>query len=184
MKSKTLLMMVGRAAIGVIAIALVWNPLENFAFVVAQGQDPSYDLGSSYELWYRPPWGSSGGIVYWPSKEQPFEHVISEAVLEFAISGPWIIGRTAESWFGINKKSHDVHKLDSKEKLEAAIGLDLSTVKVETDPKPYLIVKPEALAAKFNANRLCWILLFVLPIGLGLGPFFARKLGRRVRNRR
>jgi hypothetical protein len=180
MKSKMILMIVGRATMGVIAIALIWSPLVNMTFSFAQGPDPRYALGGNYELWYRPPWGSSGGIVYWPSEEEPPEHMISQPVLEFAMNDPWIIGRTEEGWFGINKESHDVYYPQSKDQLKATTSLDLSLLKMETDPTPYLIVRPEALAAKAKANRLCWVLLFVIPLALGFGPLVIRKLVRSI----
>jgi len=176
---KKMLAMVFRFAIGGVIVLGIWKPLRDVAFWFAQGPDPRYDFGGNYEMWYRPPWGSSsGGIVYWPLKEEPWEHIISEPLIEFALTGPWIVGRTAKSWFAINKESHDVHKLDSKVKLEAVTGLDLSGVNMETDPTPYLIVKPAALAAKAKSNRLCWILLFLLPLALGFGPVIIRRRAR------
>jgi len=173
-----LLMIVGRAAIGVMGVVLIWSPLVNLTFVFAQGQDPGYSFGGGYELWYRQPWGSSGGILYWPSRKEPFEHVISQPVLEFTLRGPWIIGKTERGWFSINKESHDVYYPQSEAQLRTTTSLDVSSLKTETDPTPYLVVKPKALAAKAAVNRLCWVLLLIIPLALGFGPLVIRKLVR------
>jgi len=173
-------MLILRLVVGTVLVLLAWKPIVNIAFVFAQGQDPRFDLGASYELWYRPPWGSSGGIVYWPSEEEPPQHIIGQAILEFALSGPWIIGKTEKGWFAINKESHDVHYPQSREQVRTATGIDISSAKMQTDPMPYLIVRPKALAAKRRATRLCWILLFIVPTALAFGPLGVRKIAKKL----
>lgn len=180
MEYRKMSMFMLRALIGVSLILLIWKPIVNIAFAFAQGPDPRFDLGASYELWYRPPWGSSGGIVYWPSEEEPPEHIIGQPILEFALSGPWIIGKTEKGWFAINKESHDVHYPQSEEQVRTATAINVSSAKMETDPMPYLMVRPEALAAKRRATLLCWILLLVVPTALAFGPLGLRKIAKRL----
>lgn len=175
MTYKNVLMFILRCLCGAALVLLIWNPLVNIVFAFAQGPDPLFDLGNGYKMWYRPPPGSSGGIVYWPSKDEPFEHIISKTVLEFALSGPWIIGTTENGWFGIHKESHQIHYPCSKEQLQSITALEISSIDMETDPMPYLIVRPKAVAAKDKARRICWILLFVVPLVFGFAPIIVKR---------
>lgn len=164
-----------RLIVGVVVVLVIWRPLRNIAFTFAQGQDWAFDLGDSYELA-----GPGLHIIYWPSEERENvgpEKVIPGPVVEFALSGPWIIGRTGDEWFAVNKRTHQVHYPRTKEQLQTITGLDISSIKMETDPMPYLIVRPQALAAKASANRFCWVLLFVVPAFLGFAPYVPRALG-------
>jgi hypothetical protein len=176
MRPKKLLMLTLRLVIGAGIVLLIWKPLVGIPFWLMQGTDARCDLGGNYEMWGPPPWV----IIYWPSIEKKdeygFERVIDDSVNESALVGPWIIGNTPKGWFAINKESHKVYYPLSKDKLQATTGLDLSSVKMETDPMPYLIVRPQAAAAKYKANLFCWILLFVLPTALAFGPYVIRGL--------
>lgn len=169
-----------RLVVGIALVLLAWKPIVEIVFTFALGQDPQYGLGGDYELWYRPPWGTCGGIVFWPSKEEPPEHIIAEPILEFALSGPWIIGKTEAGWFAINKESHDVHYPRSPEEIRTATDIDISSIKTETDPTPYLIVPQKALAARQRATQLCWILLFVVPTVLALGPLAISRVANKL----
>jgi len=163
-----------RLIVGVVVVLVIWKPLLNVTFTFAQGQDWAFDLGDSYELA-----GPGLHIIYWPSEDRENvgpEKVIPGPVAEFAFSGPWIIGMTGNEWFAVNKKTHQVHYPRTKEQLQTVTGLDISSIKMETDPMPYLIVRPEAADAKFRTNLFCWILLFVLPTALAFGPYAIRGL--------
>ena len=161
-----------RLGLGVLLVILAWKPLVGVCFWLAQGPDPRYDLGGGYEIFGPSPYV----LVYWPLKEEPFDRIIDEPLLGFALSGSWIIGRTEKGWFSVNKQAQDVNYPQSEAQLRTATGLDISSLKMETDPTPYLMVKPKALAARVAANRLCWVLLFVLPAALGFGPLAVGKL--------
>ena len=183
MNYRKLLNFILRLSVGIVLILLIWKPFVNITFAFAQGPDPLFDLGNGYKVWYRPPLGSSGGIVYWPSKDEPFKHIISKTVLEFALSGPWIIGTTENGWFGIHKESHQVHYPCSKEQLQSITALEISSIDMETDPTPYLIVRPKALAAKAKANGLCWVLLFLVPLCFGFAPIIVSELVKSSKQR-
>lgn len=166
------------AAAGLCAVLLIWSPVVNAAFGLAQGQDPSFDLGDDYEMW-----GPARTIIHWQSRDNfEWDRIIHpEATLEFALQGPWIIGRTETGWFAIQKKSHQVHYPVSKDHLATVTGLDISSLDMETDPWPYVIARPEALAAKAKANRLCWVLLFVVPVIFGLAPYACKRIAKRTK---
>jgi hypothetical protein len=169
-----------RLCVGIIVVLLIWKPFVTIVFALEQGPDARCDLGGNYEMWGPPPWV----IVYWPSKDYAFERIISEPVLEFALAGPWIIGRTEKDWFGIHKDSHQVHYPRSKEQLQTITGLEISSIHMETDPMPYLIVRPRAAAAKTMANRICWGALFVLPTTLAFAPILLRRATERCNKAR
>jgi hypothetical protein len=163
---------------GLCLVLLIWNPVVSATFELAQGQDPSFDLGDDYEMC-----GPGRTIIYWRSREN-FERdriIHPEATLEFALQGPWIIGRTEKGWFAIQKKNHEVHYPVSKDQLETVTGLDISSSDMETDPWPYLIARPEALAAKAKANRLCWVLLIVVPLISGFAPYAWNRIANSTR---
>jgi len=175
METQKRLMLILRFTIGLIIVLLIWIPITNFVFVVAQGQDPSFDLGSGYEMR-----GPKLIITYWPKTERYdslWQKIIHPGpILEFALRDIWIIGRTEEGWFAINKESHQVHYPRTKEQLHTITGLDISSIKMETDPIPYLIVRPEAQSAKKWANRFCWFLIFLVPLALAFGPLIIKAL--------
>jgi len=125
-------------------------------------------------------------VYYLPEKKKEnlyiAKRVIAEKVHKFAFGGPWLIGTTGKGWFAIQKNRRDVHYPISKSQLQTITGLDISSVRMEKDPWPYVIARPQAFAAKNRANRFCWILVFVVPITLGFAPYVWRRL--RARSKR
>ncbi|HUT29447.1 MAG TPA: hypothetical protein VMX13_06625 [Sedimentisphaerales bacterium] len=178
MKSRELLTPILSSVVSLCVVLIIWNPVVNFTFIIAQGQDPSFDLGDDYEMC-----GPGRTIIRWRSRDNfEWDGIIHpEATLEFALKGPWIIGRTEKGWFAIQKKSHEVHYPVPKDQLETVTGLDTSSLDMETDPWPYLIARPEALAAKAKANRLCWVMVFVVPLLLGFGPYACMRIAKSAR---
>jgi hypothetical protein len=145
----------------------------------AQGQDPAFDLGDSYELA-----GPGMSILYWPSPDRAthgFEKVIRGPVKEFALKDRWIIGRTVRSWFAIDKESHDVHESKARGEIEAVTHIDFDRVELQTDPTPYLIATPQALAARSAANTACWVLLFVIPAIFACLPVLVARMCEKQR---
>jgi hypothetical protein len=175
MKGRELLIPVFSGVAGLCLVLLIWNPVVNATFELAQGQDPSFDLGDDYEMW-----GPARTIIRWRSRDNfEWDRIIHpEATLEFALQGPWIIGRTEKGWFAIQKKNHEVHYPVSKDQLETVTGLNISSSDMETDPWPYLIARPEALAAKAKANRLCWVLLIVVPLASAFAPYAWKRIAK------
>ncbi|MGB2807300.1 MAG: hypothetical protein WBC22_06145 [Sedimentisphaerales bacterium] len=169
-----------RLLIGVAIVLLIWYLLVNIAFVFGQGQDPEFDFGDNYTM-------SHLRIYYSSPEEREYypigRNIIGEQVRKFALSNPWFIGYTEKGWFAIQKKLHEVHYPISKEKLHNITGLNLSSINMERNPGPYLIVRPQALAAKAKANRFCWILLFVVPLIFGFAPYAHKAMGAKWKNR-
>ncbi|UCG49797.1 MAG: hypothetical protein JSU94_08435 [Phycisphaerales bacterium] len=171
MRAFRTLPLIVRVCIGIGTTLLLWKPIVSVIFAFAQGPDSRFDLGGGYELWGPPP----RHIIYWPPaadrEKVGFERVVESAVREFAIVPPWIIGRAENGWFAINRQTHEADYPLSKEQVQEAIGLALASVKLETDPMPYLIVSPSALAAKARANAFFWVLVFIVPTVLALGAY-------------
>jgi hypothetical protein len=174
-KGRGIVMPILGGLVGLCLVLIIWNPVVNATFVIAQGQDPSFDLGDNYEMC-----GPARTIIYWRSRENfEWNRIIHpEATLEFALQGPWIIGRTEKGWFAIQKKRHEVHYPISIDQLEIVTRLETSSLDMETDPWPYLIARLEALAAKAKANRLCWVMLFVVPLLLGFGFYTCKRIAK------
>lgn len=157
----TLLLSAFGLIVGVGIVLLAWIPIVEIAFTFGLGQDPAFDFGDGYELS-----APKMNILHWPSPNREthgFEKVVSGPVENFALIDRWILGSTEQGWFAINKESHEVYRTKQKDEIEAATNIDLETVKMETDPWPYVIVKPQALAARKTATDFCWAMLFVIP---------------------
>jgi hypothetical protein len=177
MKPKRILTAVVWPVLGVCIVLIIWKPLVDTVFVISQGQDPRYDMGDGYEIW-----GPARNIIYWRSKKDyQWERIVHpERVLEFALVGPWLLGRTEKGWFAINKKTHDLnYPCSSRNELERITALDISSLHFITHPRPYQIVYPRTERAVANVNRLCWILLFVVPLALAFAPYAWRGVMRR-----
>ena len=177
MKHRTILLSGLGFALGIAVILALWKPIVEIAFTFGLGQEPACDLGDGYELIT-----TVRTIVYWPSsnrEQNPFEVVIDQSVEEFSLIDRWIVGRTEHGWFAINKDSHKVHRSKQVDEIESLTHIDLDTVKMETDPWPYLIVKPQALAAKRTATDFCWVLLFVVPVFFASIPILVTRLSKK-----
>lgn len=163
------------AVITVVLILVVWKQVVTSAFMLAQGQDPAFDMGDKYEMMHRRVWyvdvrGRHGEQV---------QNVLGERVIEFALTGPWLLGRTQEGWFAIQKKRQQVHYPIPKEEVERTTGLDLSRINMERNPWPYVVARPQAVAAKAAVTRFLWILVFALPAAVGFVPPLVRMVSKR-----
>ena len=164
-------MFIVRVFCGVAVVLAFWYVFVNLVFVFSIGQDPNFDLGDNYIASHR--------LIYRRSATYYIEErVIDEAVTEFAFSGPWLVGKTK------NGKTHEVHYPLSKDQLQTVTGIDTSSLDMETDFGPYVIARPEALAAKAAATRFCWVLLFVVPTALGFAPYLWRHMVGRSKKER
>lgn len=174
MKSNKPFTFILRLVIGIVAVLLIWNPLVTLTHRFAQGPDVAFDMGDNYEIW-----GWPGYVIYWQSKEKfRFERIIHpERTLEFALKGPWLVGRSEKGWFAINKKTHKVHyPHSSKDELERIIAFEISSLDFVTDPRTYEVIHPHTRSAVTWANRFCWFLIFVLPLTLGFAPYIWKGL--------
>lgn len=163
-----------RLVIGAGSVLLIWKPLVGLTYTFTRGPGARFDLGDNYEMW-----GPQLSIYYCPSEDRENytpESIILGPIIEFALNDSWIIGKTGKGLFCINKKLHDVHYPFSKDELQQITGLDISSMQIITNPKPYEIIEPRTLSAMTQANRLCWILIFVLPTTLAFGPPIVRVL--------
>ncbi|MHC4110691.1 MAG: hypothetical protein ACYSUY_06435 [Planctomycetota bacterium] len=179
MVSKKVLTFILRFLCGVALVLLFWWFFPKVVFAFAVGQDPTFDMGDNYIMVHRQ--------VYYTSPEEMEDYpsgrnIIAEQVHKFAFSGPWFVGNTEKGWFAIQKKIHDVYYPLSKDELQSITGLDISLMKMETNIIPYVIARPEALAAKAKANRFCCILLVVVPLVLGFLPLVVKGLGEGKKN--
>jgi hypothetical protein len=175
-------MFILRIACGVGVVLLMWQPLVNITFQVAAGQDPDFHLGGNYIMTHR--------LIYYAYSQvgaefHDLDRIIDQPVSEFAFSDPWLVGKTKEGWFAIQKQTHAVHYPVVTDQLETITGLTLSSLRMEKDPWPYVIKRPKAVAAKAAATRFCWVLLFVVPTAFGLTPYSWRYiLNRRKKGMR
>jgi len=163
-------MFVGRVLGGVAIILPFWYVFVNLVFAFSLGQDPNFDLGDNYIVTHR--------LLYYRSKAEAGyyieERVIDDPIVEFAFSGPWLVGKTNNGLFAIQRKTQELHYPLAKDQLQTVTGLDTSSLDMETDFGPYVIARPEALAAKDAATRFCWVLLFIVPAAFGFAPYLWR----------
>jgi len=133
-------------------------------------------MGDGYEIWW------PGYLVRLkPGTDSGFDRIIHpEEIQEFAIEEAWIIGKTARGWFAVNKSTHDVfYPYLEQEELQGVTGVDASSLDFTSDPSPYLIVYPRTLRNLSIVNRVCWVLVFALPLLIGVGPYAIKHLSER-----
>ena len=155
---------------GVTLSAVLWKPVTDMTFAVAQGQGSIFDMGDDYEIWW------PGYLIYWESKEDyEYKRLISspDEVTEFAFEGAWLVGKTKKGWFALNKETHEFYyPYSSVEQLEADVPIKISELKLESDFSPYLVVYDGTKDAVLTAK---WILVS-LPFILSLVPYGLRRL--------
>ncbi len=106
----------------------IWLLVSDFAFLVCQSPDPTYILDSNYQLWNWP-----GTLIRlkpadWEDDPIAIRYVnpldVRRDIKAFAVLEKFIVGRTSDGWFAINKETHEIwypHK--SQEALRVASGV-------------------------------------------------------------
>ncbi|MHC4110690.1 MAG: hypothetical protein ACYSUY_06430 [Planctomycetota bacterium] len=112
----------------IIVVLTIWFILVYIGFNLAQGTEPTFDLGNDYQItrWPGPLYRSNIGKNV-PVEQKYLEKPIEERVTAIYVDSIWIFGKTSIHWFAINKQTHKVYyPYKSHEALCAAIGFSFS----------------------------------------------------------
>ena len=99
-------------------------------FQIFQGPERLFDVGDGYIIaeWPGPLW-------YWPPKEYPRTINLLDAYVEaFMVADPWLIGRTSNGWFAVEKKKGGIYyPLSSENQAKKITGIDFSSSDLITE---------------------------------------------------
>jgi len=151
---------------------IIWLNVSVFAWLVCQGPDEGYRIDSDYVLWNWP-----GTLIRLKpgryNNEQIIEYVdvlqSPRKVIALGVVGDFVVGKTTDGWFAVNRENHRVwHPYSSQAELKAVVGLEFSDSEVKPSrPWSRLIISSHT---KIVFPLI--ILLFGIPL-IGL-----RRLGR------
>lgn len=120
-------------------------------YQICQGPDRCLDAGDNYVIGDLP-----GHLYYWPrGKPRSMIGLLDEKVEGFWVSGTWVVGKTKNYWFAVNKDSHDIYyPLISETDVKNISGLDFSSTDLMTKFPSLSFWWPSSYEYKFETTSI------------------------------
>ena len=133
--------------------------LLNVTYQCVQGPDRVLDAGHDYVVGDLP-----GHLYYWPpGKSHSMIGLFDEKIEGFLIVDTWIVGKTKNDWFAVEKKGHQIYyPLPSEKEVKKITGLDFSSSELMTRFPKLSVWRPSPHEYTFEITRR-----YVGYVGLG-----------------